>query len=171
MKSIAKMLGIALVVSFASSVSAGDKIGFPLDSDFLIKAASCNNAEIQIAKLASSRSDSPNVKEFAERIVTDHKFAFDKLAEVFKDRKIGVTTGLEKSTKEELARLGELRGTEFDRAFLKHMVDEHKKAVAVFENQVKNGKDAAIRDHAKAMLPDLQKHLKRAEELSRTEGK
>ena len=170
MKLIASSLVVLLVVGWTSS-QGGDKIGFPLDSDFMVKAASCNNAEIQIAKLASSRSDSASVKEFANRIVTDHKVAFDKLAELFKDRKIGVTTGLEKSTKEELARLGELRGTEFDRAFLKHMVDEHKKAIAVFDNQVKNGKEAAIRDYAKTMLPDLQKHLKRAEELARTEGK
>jgi putative membrane protein len=170
MKLIASSLVVLLVVGWTSS-QGGDKIGLPLDSDFMIKAASCNNAEIQIAKLAGRRSDSAAVKEFAERIVTDHQHAFDKLAELFKNRKVGVTAGLEKSTKDELARLGELRGTEFDRAFLKHMVDEHKKAIAVFENQVKNGKDAAVTDHAKTMLPDLQKHLKRAEELVRTEGK
>jgi len=60
-----------------------------------------------------------------------------------------------------------LEGSEFDRAFLDHMIREHKTAISVFENQAKNGREADIRDYAKELLPDLRKHLKKAEELAK----
>ena len=171
MKLFAKSMIVLLGLYCPGGLTGGEKIVLPLDSDFMVKAASCNNAEIQIGKLASSRSDSPNVKDFAARLVEDHQSAYDRLAELFKNRKIGVAAGLEKPTKDELSRLGGLRGTEFDRAFLKHMIDEHKKAISVFENQIKKGKEQEVTDYAKRTLPELQKHLKRAEELAKTEGK
>jgi putative membrane protein len=104
-------------------------------------------------------------------LIKDHKAAYDQLGTILKNRKLGVVTGLEKETRDELKRLGGLEGAEFDRAYLQSMIKEHKHAIRIFENQVKNGKEQEIRSHAEGMLPDLRKHLSKAEELNKTATK
>jgi putative membrane protein len=143
----------------------------PLDKDFLVKVATCNNAEIEVSKLAAKRSGSADVKEFATMLGKDHKAAYDKLGDLIKNRKVGVAAGLEKSTRDEIKKLSKLEGNDFDRAFLDHMIREHKKAIAIFENQAKNGQEPDIRDYAKDLLPDLRKHLKKAETLAQSAPK
>jgi len=169
MKQVSSLVAVAVLVAFANGSQGGEK--GPLDKDFVIKVASCNNAEIEVSKLADSRSKTTEIREFAGKLINDHKAAQDKLAELIKNRKFGVVTGLEKEAREDIKRLGKLEGSAFDQAFLEHTVVEHKKAITMFENQVKNGTDSEVRDYAKEMLPDLQKHLKKAQELSKTAGR
>jgi putative membrane protein len=168
MKLLSKLMAILVVAGMATGTGAGEKGERPLDKEFLVKVASCNNAEIEVGKLADKRSKSADVKDFANMLVKHHKAAYDKLGDLIKNRKIGVAAGLEKETRDEIKRLSKLEGNEFDRAFLDHMIREHKKAVSIFENQAKNGQEADIRDYAKELLPDLRMHLKKAEELART---
>jgi putative membrane protein len=165
MKLFGYLLAVLIVCDLATSGGAG-KADRPLDKDFLVKAATANNAEIEIAKLADNRAASAEVKEFATTVQKDHKAAYDRLGELLKTRKLGVAAGLEKETRDEIKRLSKLEGNGFDRAFLQHMVDEHKKAISIFENQAQNGREADIRDYAKQMLPDLRKHLTKAQELA-----
>src|SRR5204863_112868 len=149
MKLLSKLLAIVVIAGVAAGTGAGEKGERPLDKDFLVKVASCNNAEIEVGKLADKRSNSADVKDFATMLVKDHKAAYDKLGDLFKNRKIGIVTGLEKETRDEIKRLSKLEGNEFDRAFLDHMISEHKKVISIFENQAKNGVEADIRNYAK----------------------
>lgn len=169
MKQVSSFVAVAVLVAFVNGSQGGEK--GPLDKEFVIKVASCNNAEIEISKLADSRSKTTEIREFAGKLVNDHKVAQDKLAELIKNRKFGVVAGLEKEAREDIKRLSKLEGNAFDQAFLEHMVVEHTKAISMFENQVKNGTDSEVRDYAKEMLPDLRKHLTKAQELSKKAGR
>jgi putative membrane protein len=168
MKRFSFLPAFAIVCIVSAGAHGGDK---PLDKDFLVKAATCNHAEIEVTKLADRRSNSSDVKDLALVIQKEHKAAYEKLGELLKTRKVGVVAGLEKDARAEIKRLGALEGAEFDREFLLHMIREHKTAISIFENQAKNGQEADIRDYAKDHLPDLRKHLKKAEELAKTAGK
>ena len=164
------ILGLAVVVASAVSTVVGGQKSQSLDRDFLIQAASANHAEIAINQLAYKKAVSTPVKDFADMLVKDHQSAYDQLAELLKNRKLGVVTGLEKNTKDTLDRLGKLEGKDFDREYLQCMIREHKNAVALFEGQANNGKEADIREYAKRLLPSLQKHLKKAQELNKKVG-
>ena len=132
-----------------------------MDDNFLIKAATTDNAEIETSKLASKRSGSQPVKDFAAQVVRDHEKSADRLAKVIKNRKVAIVSRSRKKTRDEIDRLGKLQGAEFDREYLRWIVKTHKEGVSVFENQVKNGKDAEIRSFADETLPTLRAHLKR----------
>ena len=56
-----------------------------------------------------------------------------------------------------------LSGAEFDRAYMDHMVKDHKKDIAEFRKQASSGKDPEIKAFAAKSLPTLQEHLKMAE--------
>src|SRR5262249_54256725 len=138
------------------------------DDNFLIKISSCSNAVIENAKLADKRAGSAAVKEFAAALASDHQKCQDRLANVVKNRKIAIVTGLEQDKRAEHDRLSKLSGADFDREFLAWVIKTHKDGVAMFDNQVEKGQNAEIRSFAKENVATLRDHLKRAEELAKT---
>jgi putative membrane protein len=60
--------------------------------------------------------------------------------------------------------MAKLSGPAFDRAFAKHMVQDHKKDIKEYEKEAKMS-DAAG-SYAKEALPTLHKHLESAQNLS-----
>jgi predicted outer membrane protein len=58
-----------------------------------------------------------------------------------------------------------LSGEEFDRAFGKHMVQDHQKAVAKFTKASQSLDDAELKSFAAKTLPTLQQHLAAAQQL------
>lgn len=166
MKHISALLSVAIVGCWFGTAHGADQR--PLDDKFLIKVSSCENATVEISKLADKRAGSASVKEFAAQLVTDHQKCHERVAGIVKNRKIAIVSGLEKDVKENVDRLSKLNGAEFDREYLKWVIDTHKDAIATFENQADKGQDGDTRSFAKETLPHLRDHLKRAEELAKT---
>jgi len=156
-----------LSYSVSNGARGDDTANLPLDDNFLIKVATCENAEIETGKLADKHAASPKVKEFGAQMVREHQQNYDKMATVIKNRKIGVVAGLEKDVRAEIDRLSKLNGAEFDREYLNCAIKAHQKAISMFENQANNGKNAEIRTFAKDTLPALKEHLKHAESLAK----
>ena len=64
-------------------------------------------------------------------------------------------------------KLSGLTGAEFDREYMRHMVMDHQKAVALFERQAKNKDgDAALKSWAEKMLPALREHHRMARDIA-----
>ena len=167
MRRISAMLAVVVLGSGAGGVY-GQDAAKPLDDNFLIKAASCGHAQIEIGKLADKRANSAKVKEFAAQMVRDHQACYDKLAETIKNRKIAIVSGFEKDAQADIDRLGKLQGAEFDREFLAYVIKTHEEGVAIFEAQANNGKNAEIRTFAAENLPKIQEHLKEAQALAKS---
>ena len=77
-------------------------------------------------------------------------------------------SGTEAATKAEIKHLDDLKGTDFDREYLKWVIKEHKSGISLCENQIRLGKDANVSAFAKDILETGRKHLQKAEELSKT---
>lgn len=163
-----KLLGSAVcgfgLLFLASAIDAAEHEA--LDRDFLIRAATCGNAEVKYSELAETRAGSDKVKEFARKMVKDHSRCNGRLSEYARNQKIVVVAGLEKDKRENYDRLSPLKGDEFDRAYLRQMVDDHQKAVSLFEAQVRKGTDPDLKKFAELTLPDLRDHLKQAKDLA-----
>lgn len=165
--------GIALSWSvlccLAVGVRADEPVKLPVDNEFLIKAATCNHAAITIGKMAENRA-SAQVKSFATHMVQEHQECYQKVADLLKTRKVGVLAGTEPDTKAAMKRLEDLKGTDFDREYLKWVIQEHRAGVPMLEHQVKAGKDGDINAFAKEGLVAIRKHLAKAEELAKNIG-
>jgi putative membrane protein len=59
-------------------------------------------------------------------------------------------------------KLAKEQGADFDKAYMSHMQDDHRKAVSLFEKQAKSGDDAELKAFAQKTLPTLQEHHKLA---------
>jgi putative membrane protein len=135
------------------------------DRAFIKMAASSGQAEIQLGKLAAERADSSDVRDFAKRLEKDHTQADLELLKILNAQRINVSRDME-PYQAAAAALTKLRGAEFDRAYLRHMVKEHDEAVAQFAAEANKGRNPELKAYAAKVLPTLQEHLQLARDLA-----
>jgi putative membrane protein len=163
MKTIVGWSAAALLALAGSAAGAG-KGG---DSDFVMKAAQGGMEEVELGQLASTQAASADVKQFGQRMVTDHGKANEELKAVAQKSGETIPAELSKKQQSDKARLQKLNGAEFDKAYMKMMVSDHKKDIAEFEKEAKSGKDADVKAFASKTLPTLKEHLAMAEDVDK----
>jgi Predicted outer membrane protein len=151
--------GAKKTTSKNGSVSSGDR-------KFMQKAASDGMAEVQLGTLAKDKAASDEVKSFASRMVTDHGKANDQLKSLAASKGVDLPADTDKDHKKKMDKLGKLTGPDFDRAYMKDMVSDHKKDVSAFRKEAKGAKDADVKGFASQTLPTLEEHLAMAHKTS-----
>lgn len=136
------------------------------DHAFVTKAAMGGMAEVELGNLAQQKAASDQVKQFAARMVQDHGKANDELKQVASSKGIQLPTSLDKKHQGDLDRLGKMSGAQFDRAYMSHMVDDHKRDVADYKKVAGSGQDADIKGYAAKTLPTLEEHLQLAQKTN-----
>ncbi|HEX4782638.1 MAG TPA: DUF4142 domain-containing protein [Usitatibacter sp.] len=156
-------LAAALASGFA--VYAADNAGtLPhADAKFIQKAAEGGMAEVELGKLAEQKAMREEVKEFARRMVEDHSKANDELAKLAGANGVTLPAELDSSTRKEMDKLQGLVGGDFDRAYMKHMVKDHKKDVHEFRHEAKSKRANDAQAFAQKTLPTLEEHLAMAQ--------
>jgi putative membrane protein len=118
---------------------------------------------VRLGQLAATKASNPAVRQFGQRMVQDHTKANKQLMSVLAGESIRPPQVMLDKDRETFNRLAKLFGAEFDKAYMKHMVEDHKHDVAAFEKEAKNGKDAKVKAFAEETLPTLKEHLKMAQ--------
>ncbi len=136
------------------------------DNKFVKDAAEGGMMEVELGRIAASKGANPDVKTFGQRMVDDHSKANDQLKQVASSKGITLPASLPASKQKEIDKYNKLSGAAFDSAYIKHMVEDHKKDVAEFKKESKNGKDTDVKSFATNTLPTLEDHLKMAEDVS-----
>jgi len=162
-------LGSAAQSTSASNTQAGTaqsgKVS-PADKLFMRKAARGGKAEVELGKLAQEKASSPEVKQFGQRMVTDHSQAANQLKQVAEQKGVTLPDTLSAKDKATKARLEKLSGDQFDRAYMKDMVMDHTLDVREFKNEAKTGKDPDLKNFASQTAPTLEEHLKQAKSIA-----
>jgi putative membrane protein len=133
------------------------------DSSFIEKAAKSGMEEVQISQIALTRATDPQVKEFAQMMVSDHGSANTKLAQLASSK--GVTLPMNEPSEHKWTAKKE--GKDFDEDYIGKMVEDHQDAVKLFEKGMKS-QDAEVAAFASATLPTLQAHLTQAKGLKKS---
>lgn len=143
---------------------ATDKTLSKSDREFVDKAALGGLMEVNLGRVALQRAQSADVKSFAQRMIDDHTALLKKLEDVVRSKGITLPQALDKKHQEKIDKLSKKAGAEFDRDYMKDMVDDHKSDVDEFEKASKEAKDPDIRSFAASALPTLQEHLNLAKQ-------
>jgi putative membrane protein len=152
-----------------NSASSTGKLA-PADKQFIKKAAQGGLAEVQLGQLATEKADSPDVKQFGQKMVDDHSKANDQLKQVASNKGVTVPDKLSAKDAATKARLEKLSGKAFDRAYMRDMVMDHTKDVSEFRTEAKTAKDPDVKSFASQTLPTLQDHLKQAKSIAPKTG-
>jgi putative membrane protein len=140
-----------------SSTTNGNSNTAVVQDNFWTKAAQGGMAEVELAKLALQKSQNADVKKFAQTMVTDHTKANEELKTLAAKKSVVLPTdiGGHKSTLDDLSKLS---GADFDKAYVKAMVEDHEEDVDLFEDNTGNS-DADIKAFTTKTLPTLKSHL------------
>jgi len=160
----AVIAGISVVGAYAQpnlqpKVNSADRM-------FLRHAAEINLSEIDLAQLAQQNATSDQVKQFAQRMITDHTNNLQTLKDLAARKDVVLPDQLSAKNTALYARLGKLSGTDFDHAYINAMIQGHTQAVALFKNESTAAANADVRSYASQTLPMVEAHLKLAHETA-----
>lgn len=159
-------LAVAFLALGASRGLAADEPKALTDEEFLKKAASDGITEVVLGRMATERAENADVKKFGERMDTDHSKGNRELMAVATKLQVSIPKDVERPHQEMIEKLKALKGAEFDRAYMEHMVMDHEKAVALFTDKSKNAKDDMVKQFAAKQLPTLKEHLQMARDIA-----
>jgi putative membrane protein len=173
----------SLIVAAAASVALGiaaplaQAAGGPTDPQIAAIVVTANQVDIDAGKLAKSKGNSAEVKEFAQQMITDHtgvnKAATDLVHKLNVTPEPNSTSeSLQKGGDENLANLKKLSGAAFDKAYIDHEVAYHEAVIdALDKTLIPSAQNAELKallvkvrpafvahlDHAKKVQADLAK--------------
>lgn len=133
---------------------------------FLTNALQGDNAEIMFGNLAATNGRSQGVRDFGRTLVSDHSKARNEVLDTGRRFGIRPTREVKPEAREMRDRLASLRGREFDRQFISHMVDDHRKDIDEFRDEAREH-HGAVSELAARQLPTLREHLRIARSLDR----
>jgi putative membrane protein len=141
------------------------------EKQFVEKAAAGNTAEIKLAQLAEKKSRDSKVKDFANRMITDHGKANNDLKPIADAAHLGMSDQLEGEAKATYIKLERLSGPDFDRSYISGMVKDHRKDAAGYQKAQSQVKDPQLKIYVDNTLPVVQSHLSMAEEIQKAAAK
>lgn len=138
------------------------------DYKFVTEASQGGMMEVTLGQLAAQKGSDPSVRSFGERMIQDHQKANMELTQLISQKG---ATAPEPSTKKDekmTEHLQSLSGADFDKAYIKHMVSDHKTDIKEFQMAADKSDDADLKAWAAKTLPTLQEHLRLAESAEST---
>jgi putative membrane protein len=166
------LLGCALgfALSLGTAIAADTKKSDKLtgsDENFVKEAAGAGMMEVQLGKIAADKGSSDRVKEFGKRMQEDHGKANDELKSIASNKGVTLPTELSGKHKRTFDRISKKSGAEFDREYMKAMVDDHKEDLKKFKTEADKGKDPDVKQFASKHVSVLEQHLSMAEKADR----
>ena len=151
--------------SHAAATSAKDELD-QKDKTFGKEAAIGSMSDVELSKMAQ-KSENADVKRFADRIIEDHTRANEQLTSITVGLGVDMPKILESEHERMREKLRTLHGKAFDDQYTRHMVEDHNKAVKLFQQAERSGHNTELKQFAQKTLPTLDEHQKMALELSR----
>jgi len=128
-------------------------------ASFVQNAAIGGMAEVELSRLALTRSKDAAVREFAQKMVTDHGKANEELTALAKAKGLPVPMSLDAKHQSAVDGLKQTADAGFDRMYIDHMTQDHEEAVNLFKTAAaETTMDAEIRAFANKTLPTLEQH-------------
>lgn len=167
----------AAVLTSAFLMAGGDQKAYaqaPSDPQIAGVVQAANEIDINQSKLALKKSTNPQVKEFANQMISDHTAVENSVNDLAK--KLGVTPEesatskeLRQQADEETKKLNSLKGKAFDKEYVSHEVAYHQAVIDAATNTlIPNAQNAELKSALEGAAPLLQGHLQHAKELEQS---
>ena len=161
-------LGLAACALMLSSIGA--QAQSLSDKDFLETSSQGNVTEVELSKLALEKSQNPDVRGFAQRMIHDHEALAEKMKPFVVQAGLQPSTSLNFEHQHLYNKLNGLSGAEFDKEFVQYMDKDHHEDLQQFQNEVSSTQDASLKGVVVAGEKVIVEHTRMIDELSRKMG-
>jgi putative membrane protein len=142
------------------------------DQKAVVDMAMSNMAEVATGKMAVAKSQNPQVKAFAQKMIDDHTTAQNDVTTLAQAKGVTLPTDLDATHKAMAAMLDKLSGDAFDKAYMKNAgVSDHTKTHNKLAKAASAAKDPDVKAAATKMMPVVDQHLQLAKDQAATAAK
>lgn len=167
-----KFLTQALIASASVFVLAGPVHAAVLTDKQITEVMKvANDAEIDAAKLAKKKATSPQVKAFAEHMMSEHKENYAEVKKVSKQQKIhaqssDVSKKLKGDTHTALKDLKKSGKDTFDMSYIQNQIDMHQQLLSELDSSlIPSAKNPELKSYLEKTKTHVQDHLSKAQEI------
>jgi putative membrane protein len=161
------LASLVATLAFAAPALAAN----PTDPQIAHIVVTANTVDVQAGEFASKKTKNPDVKKFADLMVTDHTAVNKSATDLAK--KLGVkpenndtSKSLADGGKKNIAHLKKLKGEAFDKAYVDHEVDYHVAVLdAIDKVLIPNAQNAELKALIVQVRPAIAAHLEHAKML------
>jgi putative membrane protein len=140
------------------------------DAGYLRRMGEADLAEVEAGKLAAGKASSEEVKKFAQHMVEEHGKGMEEGRKLAESKRVELPTEPSKKHQAAMKKLEQQSGAEFDRAYMKQMVQDHQDTLKLVQEAAKNARDAEIKAAAQKKVATVQEHLKMARQHAASLG-
>jgi putative membrane protein len=140
------------------------------DRKFIREFASDNMLEASLGKLAEQKAENPAVKQFGQRMDTDHNKIQNDWVNMATKNGLALKTGMGQHHRAKLVQLQKLSGKAFDKAYMTTSIRDHKDDIDYFQREGGAAHSSQVRDLVASTLPTLQDHFTQAKQVGAQVG-
>ena len=166
-KMLTLMACAALAGGSAIAQSDASATGSAQDKKFAKVAMAGGLTEIQASQAALQKSNSDDVKKFAQQMIDDHTKLNDQMKPIASQLGVAVPTSPMPKDQAMIAKMQNLSGDEFDKAYIKAMVKDHTKDDKEFTMEASSGQNADEKAAASQGDQIVKQHLQMAQDLAK----
>ncbi|MGI8770622.1 MAG: DUF4142 domain-containing protein [Acidobacteriaceae bacterium] len=141
-----------------------------MDKMFVKKALQGSMAEVKMGQMAADKSSDPQVKEFGQKMVDDHGKLIDQMKPVAQQVGVTVPSDVSKKDMATATKMQSLSGKDFDNAYIKDMVKDHKTDDKDFKQEIASGQSPAVKQAAQQGDQVIEQHLQMIEQIAKDKG-
>lgn len=137
------------------------------DRDMIEDLAQANIAAIETGQLALTKSQNPQVREYAQKMIDDHGMAQQELRQMAQAKGMTLPQETDLAHKTVSGALRLLSGETFASQYINRVgVDDHRRTVELLQKAQSQARDTELKALAGRMLPVVQGHLDMARQVS-----
>lgn len=135
-----------------------------MDKQFIDEASQSNLLEIKLGELAQAKAKAPEVKTLGRQMMADHSTSNIALTALAARQNATVSTALNEKEQSTYDMLAEKQGSDFDKAYTKCMISDHKKDISLYRKEARKGNDIDLKSFASGTVKILQHHKQLAKD-------
>ena len=130
------------------------------DEKFILAAAQGGMTEVKLGELAVKNGLRDDVKAFGHIMVKDHTAINDDLKTLAAQKGVILPDNLDAKHQAVVDKMSSLTGAEFDTAYVKDMVKDHKMDAKEFKAESARTKDTEVKNFVDKSIPVVSEHLR-----------
>ena len=159
MRAVVLLAAVALMGTNLMAQSHSDKA-------FLEKNSQGNLVEVELAKLALKKSQTGDLRGFAQKMIQDHEKLERNMAPLLRKAGVPPSTSLNGEHQRLYDKLNGFQGKEFDTEYVKAMDKDHHEDLSEFQSEFNSTKDMELKTAVHKGEEVIAQHTKMIDRLS-----
>jgi putative membrane protein len=168
LKPIAGLIAVIFLIMGGTPAARGQTRGSTnVDQKFADRVLKDWMLEVALAKEAVAKTTDPDVQRFATGVLQDPARLDDQLTQIAQKEGLSLPLEMGSANEKKFDQISRLNGPNFDRAYMRFVVQDHMRKIAEFTDEAQIEENPAMGAFASQMAPQFKERLSKAESINK----